>query len=110
MPDTIIIPNDLFEEGFEITKAMGKLDTANNNPNVHQGVYTLINWQYMDDANNWFLADGSLMKASVKWTDRVGIEFAFAEDLDTLNAKWRGYMRYALGHHEWRWALGHQVS
>ncbi len=99
VPDTIIIPNDLFEEGFEITKAMGKLDTANNNPNVHQGVYTLINWQYMDDANNWFLADRSLMKDSVKWTDRVGIEFAFAEDLDTLNAKWRGYMRYASGHH-----------
>ena len=109
-PDEMWIPIDLFEEAFEISNSMGKVDTANNNRNVHQGVYTIKEWQYMTDTNDWFLTDSALRRQMIGWTDRVGMEFAFAEDLDTLIAKWRGYMRYALGHWDWRWVMGHQVS
>lgn len=110
MPDELWIPPNLYEEAFEIVKSMGKVDTANNNRNVHEGVYTVKEWNYLNDANNWFLGDSSMRKQSVFWTDRVAIEFAFAEDLDTIIAKWRGYMRYALGHVDWRWVMGHEVS
>ncbi len=110
IPNELWIPVDLFEEAFEIVESLGKVDTAENNRNVHKGVYTIKEWLYMTDVNNWFMVDSELRGQSVFWTDRVAMEFAFAEDLDTLVAKWRGYMRYALAHADWRWVLGSQVS
>ncbi|KKK52074.1 hypothetical protein LCGC14_3108600, partial [marine sediment metagenome] len=90
-PDEIWIPPDLFEEAFEIVNSLGKVDTANNNRNVHQGVYTVKEWNYLTDANDWFVGDSVTRAQMVFWTDRIPVEFAFAEDLDTIIAKWRGY-------------------
>lgn len=110
MPDELWIPPPLYEVAFEIVSSMGKVDTANNNRNVHYGVYTIKEWNYLTDTNNWFLTDSAQRKQMVMWSDRVPIEFAFAEDLDTLVAKWRGYMRYVPFQVDWRWIFGHQVS
>lgn len=109
-PDELWIPPDLYEEAYEIVSSMGKVDTANNNRNVHEGAYTIYEWNYLTDANNWFLGDSALRKQSLFWVDRIPVEFAFAEDLDTIVAKWRGYMRYSNGHVDWRWVIGAQVS
>ena len=109
-PDELWIPPDLFEIAYEIVASMGKVDVANNNRNVHEGAYTIYEWNYMSDANNWFLGDSALRKQSMFWVDRVNKEFAFAEDLDTIIAKWRGYMRYSNAHTDWRWTIGAQVS
>jgi hypothetical protein len=110
VPDEIYIPNDLFEKAFEIVSSMGKVDTANNNRNVHEGAYTIKEWNYLSDTNNWFLCDSAMRKQMVFWIERVPVEFAFAEDIDTLIAKWRGYMRYANAQINWRWILGGIVS
>ena len=110
IPDELWIPPDLFEEAFEITASSGKVDTANNNRNVHEGKYKIHEWNYLTDANNWFLVDSVLKQQSVHWVDRIMLEFAMAEDLDTLVAKWRAYMRYAMAHTDWRWIMGHQVT
>ncbi len=110
VPDEIIIPPNLFEEAWEINASRGKVDTANNNRNVHEGAYDIIEWNYLSDANNWFLNDSTMRKNHLHWVDRVPVEFAFAEDLDTIIAKWRGYMRYANAYTNWRWTLGGQVS
>lgn len=103
-------PPNLFEEAEEIVSAVGKLDVANNNPNVHKGRYTLKEWNYLTDTNNWFMTDSTLRRQMVYWVDRVPTEFAYAEDLDTIVAKWRGYMRYANAAIDWRWIHGNQVS
>ena len=108
--DELWIPPDLFEEAFEIVKSMGKVDTAENNRNVHLGQYNIKEWNYLTDTNNWFITDSDLRKDYCHWQDRVNIEFAFAEDLDTIIAKWRGYMRYGIDHSDWRWILGSSVS
>ena len=110
MPDEIWIPPDLYETAYEIVASMGKVDTSNNNRNVHEGRYTIKEWNYLNDTNNWFLTDSTMRKMSVFWVDRVPVEFAFAEDLDTIVAKWRGYMRYSNAHTDWRWIYGSQVS
>jgi len=109
-PDELLYPPNLYEEAEEIVSAVGKLDVANNNPNVHKGRFTLKEWNYLTDANNWFLMDGTMRRMSLYWVDRVEKEFAYAEDLDTIIAKWRGYMRYANAAIDWRWVYGHQVS
>lgn len=109
-PDELWYPTDLFAEAFEIVESLGKVETANNNRNVHHGKFTLKTSEYMDDANNWFMGDSMLRKQMLFWIDRIPVEFAFAEDLDTIIAKWRGYARYSNAWTNWRWVLGSQVS
>jgi hypothetical protein len=110
MPNELIYPPDLYEEAYEIINASGKVDTDLNNPNVHEGQYTGIEFNYMSDTNNWFMSDSRMRAQMLHWVDRTPLEFAFIEDFDTILGKWRGYMRYAHAHVDWRWVYGHQVS
>lgn len=109
-PDELWYPVDLYEQAYEIINAAGKVDTSNNNPNVHKGKYTGYECLYFTDSNNWFMCDGRARKRYVFWADRVPVEFAMVEDFDTLVAKWRGYSRYANVYTNWRWIGGAQVS
>lgn len=108
--DELLYPPSLYEIAFEIVESMGKVETAENNRNVHHGRYTLKEWRRLTDPSNWFMMDSRLRGESLKWFDSVPVEFAFAEDLDTLIAKWRLYMVYANGHLDWPWILGADVS
>ena len=114
MMDELWIPIDLFEPAQEIVQSSGKVDSANNNVNVNKGKFTIMptenGWNYLTDTNNWFLCDGSLRKRFCTWYDRVALEFAQAEELDTLIAKWRAYCRYSNKYQNWRFVLGSQVS
>ena len=110
IPDEIWYPPDLYEVAWEIINASGKLNTANNNPNVHEGKYTGHEWRYLTDANNWFMMDSRVRGNMLHWIDRVAIEFGMIEDFDTLIAKFRAYMRYGAAWTDWRWILGSQVS
>ncbi len=114
MPDEIWIPPDLYGTAFEVIQSFGKTASANNERNVHYGGYKIMpsegGWNYMSDATDWFLCDSSMRKENLVWFDRVPLEFAQAEDIDTLVAKWRGYMRYGYMHIDWRWVLGSIVA
>ena len=110
MPDSLLIPPDLYEIAFEISQSEGKVDTANNNRNVHKGQYSVKEWNYLTDSNNWFMMDSKMMKDfGLIWVERVKGEFGFIEDFDTLVGKWRAYSRYGNGHVDWRWILGATV-
>jgi len=109
-PDELWISPENYEIAFEIVNSMGKVDTANNNSNVHKGAYTVHEWNYLSDTNDWWMADSVLRKDALFWVDRISKEFAFAEDLDTIIAKWRGYARYAMATVDWRWVNGNSVS
>lgn len=110
MPDELWYPTELFEQAYEILNAAGKVDSANNNPNVHKGKYTGYECQYMNDTNNWFMCDGRLRKMYVFWSDRIAPEMAMVEDFDTLVAKWRVYGRWGSAFTNWRWIMGHNVT
>lgn len=109
-PDEIWFPVNLYGEAFEIVKSMGNPENANNAANVHEGTYTLRQWNRLTDTNNWFMADSRMRKMSLEWFDRVAPEFAMVEDFETLIGKWRGYMRYSYLWRDWRWIYGYQVS
>jgi hypothetical protein len=114
MPDEIWIPVDLYGTAFEVLESFGKTGGSNNERNVHYGGYKIMpsegGWNYMSDATDWFLCDSKLRKQSLTWYERVALEFAQAEDIDTLVAKWRAYMRYSYMHNDWRWVLGSIVA
>lgn len=110
MPDTLLVPPDLYESAYEIIASSGKVDVATNNANVHKGKYESIEWNYLTDTNNWFLIDSRQMKQWLVWFDRVPLEFGQAEELDTLIAKWRAYCRYSMAWFNWRFILMGNVS
>lgn len=114
MPNEIWIPVDLYEQAFEVVKSSGKLDTPNNNLNVHEGAYKIMpvggGWNYLTDANNWFLCDSDMRKQSMVWYERIPLEFGQADEFDTFVMKHRAYMRYSNVWNDWRFILGAQVS
>ena len=106
-------PVDLFDVAQEILGAPGNPENANNTINVHSGLTDgtkRAGWEYMTDTNDWFLVDSAERKENLFWIDRIPLEFAFAEDLDTIVAKWRAYMRYSHAWVRWHWIMGNQVS
>lgn len=109
-PDMLLIPPDLYETAYEIVGSEGKVDSANNNANVHYGQYRVEEWNYLTDTNDWFLIDSSAMKDYLVWIDKVKGEFGFVEDFDTLLGKWRAYARWGSGWLDWRWILANNVS
>src|SRR3990167_8388555 len=50
MPDELWIPIDLYDVANELVKSAGKVDTANNNINIHQGQFKIMpseaGWNY----------------------------------------------------------------
>lgn len=104
--DTLLVPPALEEMGWELIQSEKKINTNENNPNIHQGKYKMIVWDSLTNDDNWFLIDSKYMKMFLNWYDRVALEFGAEEDFDTLVAKFRAYMRYNANFSDWIWIHG----
>ena len=111
-PDTILVPAELEDTAFEIVRTANVPSTADYRANFVQGfVRNVIVWDYLTDANAWFLIDSAAAKQALKWVDRVPLEFALDPTSDfNLKSQWRGYMRYSYGFKDWRWVYGNNPS
>jgi len=109
-PDLLLVPRNLEETAWEIISSKGKVDTAENNANFHFGKYKLAVWDYLTDANNWFMIDSAMAKMFLQWFDRIPLEFFQDKSFDTLIAKFAVYCRFSFGWSDWRWVYGHSVS
>lgn len=110
IPDLILVPRALEQTAWEIISSRGKVETANNNANFHFGKYKLAVWDYLTDANNWFMIDSALKDMFLLWFDRIPLEMGRDKDFDTYLAKFSAYMRYSNGFSDWRWLYGMLVS
>lgn len=109
--DTLLIPTDLHEKAWELLNSLGKVDTSNNNRNVHYGKYTLIEWDnFLSDTNNWFMIDSKLMKKVLKFRVWEPVQFFRSGEFDTITQKFAGYMSCGVSTVEWRFIYGHEVS
>ena len=109
MMDTLIIPRDLEQTGWEIINTKGKVDTANNNANFHQGKYKLVVWDMLTDTNNWMATDYDMQKELLLWWNREPNQFFKDNDSSTMIAIYLGYYRVGTGWDDWRWAFGQLV-
>lgn len=98
------------EMAWEIINSTGKVDTANNNRNFHQGRYKLAIWDRLTDSNNWFFIDSKLAKMFLLWWDRINDGIKMDSDTNSLVAKWYVYERYSAGWAAWQPIYGHNVS
>jgi len=111
-PDTLLVPPELEETAFAIMETEQKPDSANYHANfVPSKINKVIVWDYLTDANNWFMIDSALASIHLLWIDRVNLEFEMDPTSDfRLEARFRGYMRYSYGWSDWRWVYGHSVT
>lgn len=108
--DTLVVPVGLEESAWELINSTGKVDTANNNRNFHQGKYKLAVWHRLTDSNNWFFLDSVLAKKFLLFYDRVNGDFNYDRDFDTMVAKWSVYERYQACWAAYHPVYGHNVT
>lgn len=116
-PNLILVPPELEETALKIVRTMRGPDTqipdqVNYAASLvqSQGIDYLV-WDYLTDANNWFLIDSQLASLYLNWFDRVPLEFTMNPVSDfQLVAQFRGYMRYSYGWSDWRWVYGQLVA
>jgi len=111
-PDLLLVPPELEETAYSIVKTMNKVDITDYHANfVQSRINTVVVWDYLTDANNWFLLDSALAKIHLLWVDREDLEFAMDPTSNfRLEARYRGYMRYSYGFSDWRWCFGNDVT
>lgn len=106
-PDMLIVPLQLEEKAFELVNARGKVDTAQNNPNFHEGRYKIAVWpNYLSSSTHWYFTDSQLMKMFLNWFDREPVQFFKDRDFDSLQAKFAAYAYYSFGWSDWRFIYG----
>jgi hypothetical protein len=116
-PNLILVPPELEDKANEICTTMRGSNTQQPNTADYaaslvqaRGITYLV-WDYLTDANNWWLIDRELAREHLLWLDREPLEFAMDPTSDfNLIARYRGYMRYRYGWSDWRWVYGHNVT
>lgn len=110
MPDTVLIPPGLEDAAIQAGLSRLEPDTANNAVNPQEGRFNYVVWHYLTDPNAWFMIDSARRSRSLLWYERIPLEFKQEADFDTLQARWRAYMRYSYGSRDWAWIYGNNPS
>ncbi len=74
--DTLIVPTALRKKALEIIGSEGKVDTADNNPNIYYGsmkliVYKQFRKQAAKTGQPWIVCDSQMAKEALKWINRL---------------------------------------
>ena len=109
-PDTLLVPPELEETAIKIVSGDLDPDSANNTINVNKGRYNVIVWDYLTDANAWFMIDSALKADHLVWLDRINPEFMAEANKDTMIGEWTAYMRYSRGWDSPFWIYGQNPS
>jgi phage major head subunit gpT-like protein len=112
MYNVLLVPIALQATAYEITKALAKPGTADNDANflTSAGLQVVVD-PWLSDANNWFLIDSAQARQHLIWFNRVNPEFEIDPTSDyNLQARYRGYMRHSFGWDDARWIYGAEVA
>jgi phage major head subunit gpT-like protein len=108
-PKYIVVPPELEAQATRVVQSAQRPGTDWNDINTVRGKLQIIVMDYLTDPQAYFLVDPSVHQLNFFW--RVKPEFKTEEDFDTLEAKYRGYMRYSVGYSDWRGVVGvHAIS
>jgi hypothetical protein len=111
-PDTLLVPDFLYDAAMEIVGTPTDPGTANLTKNMQYGRFNVIPYLRLDDysTNNWYMIDSKLMKQFNVWIERVAPQTNNTVDFDTFIWKFSVYFRIAYGFLNWRWIYGMNVS
>lgn len=103
-PDKLIVPRSLEFVAKEIVNSNQKAGSNYNDINTIKGALEVIVYDYLTDDDAWFVMDSSIAQLNYFW--RVKPEFKHEEDFKTMDAMYRGYMRYSFGCSDFRGIVG----
>ena len=119
-PDTIIVPDSLYDTACEAVGANETGATSERDPdtahygkiNVQYKRWTIIPYLRLDDydTNNWFMVDSKQMKNFLIWINRIAPEVETEKDFESKMFKQSIYSRFGYGHTDWRFIYGMNVS
>lgn len=95
-PTTLIVPTALRKKGIELIGGEGKVDTADNNPNIYNGSMRLIVWkefrkQSTKSGQPWIVCDEEQAKQVSLWINRLesGEDFEVDSHVDKETLTWK---------------------
>lgn len=108
-PKLLVVPPTLEYVARTILGSMNVSAQGNgtgftNDKNVIQGNLRVVVMDYFTNNNSWFLIDPTVAELNFFWRRRL--EFKNTEDFDTMQAKYRGYMRFSVGYSDYRGIFG----
>ena len=111
-PDTLLVPDNLYDTAMEIVGSEKDPTSANNTINMMKGRFKVLPYLRLDDydTNNWFMIDSSMMKKYLLWINRVAPDVNNTIDFETFIWKYSIYFRIGYGHLNWRWLYGNNVT
>lgn len=104
-PKTLLIPNELEFDAIELLNSSGRPYTADNEINAVKGRLNVVIWDFLTDADSWFILSNKSADAPLSFT-RTAVSFKEDGDFDTGDLKMKARMRYSFGFSDWRWAYG----
>jgi len=108
MPQSLIVPRQLFYEAHRIIDSTLQSGTANNDSNIlkSQNVFPggIIMNHYLTDADAWFIRTNA-PRGLISF-QRMAAEFTEDNDFDTENMKYKVVGRYVPGWTDWRGLYG----
>jgi phage major head subunit gpT-like protein len=84
--------------------ATGTTPDNANGKNVINGRLKVVVMDYLTSADAWFLIDPAVAELNFFWRKRL--EFKQDEDFSTMQARYRGYMRFSAGYSDYRGIFG----
>jgi phage major head subunit gpT-like protein len=81
----------------------GGASDATTNKNTLPGLKIIV-MDYLTSTTAWWIADPSILQLNFFW--RKKLEFKNMEDFDTMQAKYRAYMRFSCGYSDYRGIVG----
>jgi hypothetical protein len=82
----------------------GSISDANTSKNTLNGRLKVVVLDYLTSNTNWFLIDPAVAQLNFFWRKRL--EFKNEDDFSTMQAKYRGYMRFSVGYSDYRGVFG----
>lgn len=109
---TLVVPDELEEQAWEIVKTPKSFDTAEGNQNFHFGRYGIITIPRLSDSdtNDWYMVNETMAKEDLLYVERIKPEPHEEWDRQTHILMIGMYMRNGVGFTDWRWGFGNKVS
>lgn len=104
-PRYLVVPNELEFTAKRLLGSEKDPESAENAINPLYNRLNLIVWDYLTDADAWFLL-AAKPEHKLKFFWRIRPTFASDDDFDTGNARFKSRMRFDCGWSDWRGVYG----
>lgn len=110
IPNEILVSNEQEEEGFALLESTLKPGSQDNDANIFRGRYTLYVWDWLTDANAWFMMASRLRQRYLRWYVRRPLRILSDASWSKGVRRVGGSFRIVHGFTNWRWIYGNNPS